>query len=144
MSIPLVRPNLVMIRLAAQADLAYDKCGWASYRALSRFFQLSTKGVKPMKNGNLTMLIAETGVGQSDLPGALESHVRDMYGDRQVVVLNCVEHGVPAGLDGRLVGHPQGYVGYRPAQGLLAMLELGRFLPGQGAVILDDEPVKLN
>ena len=98
-----------------------------------------------MKNGNLTMLIGETRVGPSEMPGALEAHVRSMFADRPVVVLNCVEHGVPAGLDGRLIGHPNGYVGYQPDKGLLAMLALGTMKSGNPEVVLlDDVDFKVN
>lgn len=97
-----------------------------------------------MKNGKLTMLIGESQVGPSEMPGALEAHVRNMFGD-QVLVLDCVEHGVPAGLDGRLIGHPNGYVGYQPDKGLLAMLALGTMKSGNPEVVLlDDVDFKVN
>lgn len=112
--------------------------------ALSRFWcgVLITNGVTIMSNGKTAVLLGATSVGRSEMPGAFETEAQRLFGDRPMVVLNCQEVGIPAGLSGRLLGHPDGYVTYgddcSPPKGLLASLALARMEGRQPAIFLDD------
>jgi hypothetical protein len=102
-----------------------------------------------MKDGNSMMLLGATGVGRSEMPSALDADTRRQGGDG-MLVLNAADYGVPAGLSGRLLGHPAGYRTYgddrNPPEGLLAMLALGQMQRGdQPCIFLDgDGPEQMN
>ncbi len=100
-----------------------------------------------MKNGNSMTLLGETSVGRSEMPSALDAETRRQMGSDQMLVLNAADYGVPAGLSGRLIGHPAGYRTYgddrNPPEGLLAMLALGQMQRGeQPCILLDDSEVQ--